>query len=270
MKKLLSALMILVVISLLFVSTAQALYIRIENIGPASLAGISLNFNVENSSGEIVFFQVFSHRASNDPTNAYFPFYFDEFDMIAPGDSFDTYLIPELTDKKIGLVGYGMSTYNAFSGGSMPYLDVVPDFTSIDLISSSPAVPLTVRVSFNSGGIPIPDQTPVPVLLDIKPGSYPNSINLKSKGKVTVAILTTDDFDAYDVDPDTVNFAGADPLRWNMEDVDNDGDHDMLLHFMTQELDLIKESTEATLEGETYDGIQIVGTDSVNIVPKGK
>ena len=162
MKKLSSVLMILVVISLLFVNTAQALYIGIENIGPAPLAAISLNFNVENSSGDVVFFQVFSHRANNDPTNAYFPFYFDEFDMIPPGDSFDTYLIPELTDKQIGLVGYGMSTYYAYSGGSMPYLDVVPDFTSIDLISSSPAVPLAVRVSFNSGGIPIPESAPVP------------------------------------------------------------------------------------------------------------
>ena len=54
-----------------------------------------------------------------------------------------------------------------------------------------------------------------------------------------------------------------------MGDVDNDGDHDMLLHFKTQELDLTKERTEATLKGETYDEIQITGTDSVNIVPKG-
>jgi hypothetical protein len=112
--------------------------------------------------------------------------------------------------------------------------------------------------------------TEIEVEIDIKPGSFPNSINLKSKGKVPVAILTTDDFDASDVNPDTVDFAGANPLRWIMEDVDNDGDHDMLLHFKTQELDLTKESTEATLEGETYDVIKIIGTDSVNIVPKGK
>jgi vacuolar-type H+-ATPase subunit F/Vma7 len=109
----------------------------------------------------------------------------------------------------------------------------------------------------------------IEVDIDIKPGSYPNSINLKSKGKVPVAILTTDDFDAYDVDPDTCVFANANPLRWRMEDVDNDGDQDMILHFMTQELDLTEESTEATLEGETFEGMQITGTDSVNIVPKG-
>ncbi|MCK5509273.1 MAG: right-handed parallel beta-helix repeat-containing protein [Desulfobacterales bacterium] len=110
----------------------------------------------------------------------------------------------------------------------------------------------------------------IEIKIDIKPGSYPNSICLKSKGKVPVAILTTDDFDACDVDPVSCEFAGAYPLRWKMEDVDNDGDHDMLFHFKTQELDLTKDSTEATLEGETYDGVQITGTDSVNIVPKGK
>ena len=58
------------------------------------------------------------------------------------------------------------------------------------------------------------------------------------------------------------------PLRWKMEDIDHDGDYDMLFHFMTRELDLTKTSTEATLVGETVYGDQITGTDSVNIVPK--
>ena len=108
----------------------------------------------------------------------------------------------------------------------------------------------------------------LPILIDIKPGGLPNPINLKSKSKVPVTILTTDDFDAYNVIPDTIIFAGASPLRWNMEDVDYDGDYDMLLHFNTQELELAQNSIEATLEGETYDGSNIIGTDSVKIVPK--
>jgi hypothetical protein len=108
------------------------------------------------------------------------------------------------------------------------------------------------------------------VVIDIKPGSYPNSINLKSKGKIPVAILSTDDFDAYDVDPDTCVFAGAYPVRWNTEDVDHDGNFDMLFHFFTQELDLNQNSIEASLECETDDGMPVIGTDTVNIVPKGK
>ncbi len=107
--------------------------------------------------------------------------------------------------------------------------------------------------------------------MDIKPGSDPNSINLKSKGVVPVAVLTTDDFDASDVDPGTALFAGAEPLRWAMEDVDSDGDEDMLFHFKTQELVLDQDSAEATLTGSTYDGTPIVGADTVRIVPlRGK
>lgn len=110
----------------------------------------------------------------------------------------------------------------------------------------------------------------VEVDIDIKPGSYPNSINLKSKGVVPVAVLTSPDFDAATVDPDTVEFAGAAPLRWTWEDVDNDGDVDLLFHFKTQELNLDENSTEATLTGETLTGDEIEGTDEVRIVPREK
>jgi hypothetical protein len=41
------------------------------------------------------------------------------------------------------------------------------------------------------------------VSIDIKPGSAPNSINPRSRGVIPVAILTTDTFDALDIDPKT-------------------------------------------------------------------
>lgn len=109
------------------------------------------------------------------------------------------------------------------------------------------------------------------ITIDIKPGSYPNSINLNSKGVVPVAVLTTTNFDASNVDPSTVKFAGASPVRWTMEDVNGDGRLDMLFHFKTQDLvDLNENSTEATLSGHTIDKRPIEGTDSMNIVPKTK
>ncbi len=71
-------------------------------------------------------------------------------------------------------------------------------------------------------GIPLPSQlllydstydaddfftTAIPVTIDIKPGSDPNSINPKSKGKIPVAILSTQDFDAPQmVDKDSLTF----------------------------------------------------------------
>jgi parallel beta-helix repeat protein len=104
------------------------------------------------------------------------------------------------------------------------------------------------------------------VIIDIKPGSYPNSINLKSKGNVPVAVLTTLDFNARTVNPSTVSFAGASPRRCSFEDVDKDGDVDMMFHFDTEMLELTQSSTSATLTANTYDGISIKGTDSVKIV----
>ena len=50
---------------------------------------------------------------------------------------------------------------------------------------------------------------PLDVTIDIKPGSFPNSINLCTGGAVPVAIFSTDDFDATTVDPNTVRLADA-------------------------------------------------------------
>jgi len=115
----------------------------------------------------------------------------------------------------------------------------------------------------------------VKIDIDVKPGGNPNNINMESKGVVPVAILTKDGIDADTVDPATVTFAAAKPVRWTKEDVDGDGDLDLLFHFKTQELEFTEESIEATqfdatLEGETTDKRKIVGTDEVRIVPKGK
>jgi hypothetical protein len=107
----------------------------------------------------------------------------------------------------------------------------------------------------------------VEIMIDIKPGSNPNSINLNSKGVVPVAVLTTNVFSADAVDPETVTFADAWPVRWTMEDVDEDGDMDMLFHFKTQELNLDKNSTDATLMGETTSDEPITATDEIRIVP---
>lgn len=111
------------------------------------------------------------------------------------------------------------------------------------------------------------DFGPVEVDIDIKPGSCPNSINLGSMGNVPVAILTTGDFDADDVDPSTVEFEGASPVKWSKKDVDKDGDIDLVLHFKTQELDLDEGDTEGELTGWTKGGVPIGGSDTVRTVP---
>jgi len=113
----------------------------------------------------------------------------------------------------------------------------------------------------------------IAVDIDIKPGSFPNSINLGNNGVIPVAVLTTDDFDATTVMPTTVGFGpwDASAVHWAVEDVDGDGDIDMIFHFKTQETGISEGDTEASLIGWTTGGIRICGTDSVRIVPpKGK
>jgi len=112
--------------------------------------------------------------------------------------------------------------------------------------------------------------TPVSVItvaIDIKPGSDPNSINPRNRGVIPVAILTTDTFDATTVDPTTVRFGvtgtEAAPVQTALEDVDGDGDTDMILHFNTQETGIVCGDTSASLTGETFGGQAIQGSDSI-------
>ena len=110
--------------------------------------------------------------------------------------------------------------------------------------------------------------------VDIKPGEYPNTINLGSNGVVPVAILSSPSFNATQVDPLTVTLAGASvalrgkgtPMA-DIRDVNGDGLMDLLVHVETEALELSEGDTEAVLLGRTYGGVNITGIDSVRIVP---
>ena len=115
----------------------------------------------------------------------------------------------------------------------------------------------------------------IKVSIDIKPGSYPNSINLGSNGNVPTAILSSATFDATTVDPETVTLADAkvrvvgkkSKLQATVEDVNGDGLKDLLVHIDTNGLQLTAGDTEAVLKGLTDNGEPIVGKDTIRIVP---
>lgn len=118
----------------------------------------------------------------------------------------------------------------------------------------------------------------ITVDIDIKPGNEPNPINQGSNGLIPVAILTTDTFNAADVDPGSVTLNGAevavrgksDKLMARLEDIDGDGDEDLMLQVDTESWDELWADGEVTLTGKTYIDLgakDIQGTDYVIIVP---
>ncbi len=110
--------------------------------------------------------------------------------------------------------------------------------------------------------------------IDIKPGSFPNSINSRSNGNIPVAILGSATFDVNDVDVSTVLLEGVAPrVKGNngsgaVEDVNDDGFPDLVFHFDTQEVmaAIGGAATEMTLTGNLLDGTPFSATDSVRIL----
>ena len=107
----------------------------------------------------------------------------------------------------------------------------------------------------------------VVVDLDIKPRGFPNGINPFGNGMTPVAILTTQIFDAAMVNPATVRFGrnGTEttPVRFSLEDVDGDGDVDLILHFRTSDTGIQCGDISASMTGQTFSGQRIEGFDSV-------
>jgi hypothetical protein len=139
-----------------------------------------------------------------------------------------------------------------------------PDFPGLLLLDfENPQYPgILFTVSFQNL---IVTRAPTNVTVDIK-----NSINLKSNGNIPVIVFSTDTFDATQLDIETVAFgpnaATESHGRAHVEDVDADGDADLVLHFNTQDTGIQCSDAEATLTGAIYSGESVTGTDAITVV----
>lgn len=132
---------------------------------------------------------------------------------------------------------------------------------------------LEIRNIYNAGSAGKCKVTTVGI--DIKPGSFPNSINLHSAGVVPVAIFSSATFDATQVNPETVSLAGAkvkligkgDKYSCHAEDINGDGLPDLVCHVVTAQFIIEPGTSVAVLEAETFNGQKIMGRDSIKIVP---
>lgn len=111
--------------------------------------------------------------------------------------------------------------------------------------------------------------------IDILPHQDDNRINCLAEDRIlAVAILSESGFDATAVDHTTVTFEGASEVhldpetsgpKRHEEDVDGDGDIDLVFHFRLIETSLNCDATEGTLEGNLSIGTPIEGIDDVEM-----
>jgi len=146
------------------------------------------------------------------------------------------------------------------------------------------------------GVFAIPEPVTLPVLIDVKPGSWPNPLNPKSRGVLPTAVLGSETFDVTTIDPATIVLGmegdedTVSPLRWNIEDVGTpfegdpgdghdlgaDGFDDLTLKFKMQDIvtafdlwDLTGETVALTISGELADGTAFEGTDWLGVLTTG-
>ncbi len=131
----------------------------------------------------------------------------------------------------------------------------------------------------------------ITVSVDIKPGSCPNPLNVKSRGVLPVAVLGTKNFDVMSIDPASIRLSregisgNVAPIRWSYDDagtpfagelcdcndLTGDGYKDLTLKFKTQELvemldlDQVGGKIPLTLTGMLTSGTDISGKDCVRV-----
>ncbi|MCJ7730067.1 MAG: PKD domain-containing protein [Sedimentisphaerales bacterium] len=134
------------------------------------------------------------------------------------------------TDEHNNIVSYiwDLDDNNSFEtdAGDQPVFDV--NFAYLQsiglLVGNTYNIHLKVTDSagqsdVNGTTLTIIPQPSLQVIVDIKPGSCPNPLNVKSSGVLPVAILGTGDYDITTIDATSIRLAGVEPLRSSFEDV---------------------------------------------------
>lgn len=115
------------------------------------------------------------------------------------------------------------------------------------------------------------------MIIDVKP----HRVNLNGNGVVPVAVMSTEDFDATSLDPDTVR-AGTTPVlpedaaepvhSGHIEDVNDDGRDDYVFHFREHELFADSSGDPLSivpvyLTAEDGEDVGFIGDDEVTVNP---
>ncbi len=188
------------------------------------------------------------------------------------GDVFDVELQGEFNTYGPGTVIDGtndtalISAYELWYDGDREMLRSL--FTGVLSIAAGASVLLDAEAQ----------QSHLEVLIDVIPWSNPSVINMRCNYKIPVAVLSDETFDATQLQPETVEFAGAkvvlcrkDKYAARRRDVNRDGHADMVFYFNKKDLVLEKGVKKATLAltGQLMvqnNLVTIEGTDTVYVL----
>lgn len=114
--------------------------------------------------------------------------------------------------------------------------------------------------------------------IDVSYAIFPKKIKCDSNGKLPMGVFSTQDFDATQIDLNTLLFQDIpvtqDNNKLKTEDLDADGDQDLILHFNRSDIcyaleaEPTKTDVEVMLEGETTSGDKFRGTTIIQILKK--
>ena len=125
----------------------------------------------------------------------------------------------------------------------------------------------------------------IDIVIDLHPGGESRSIQCKSAGSVSIAVLSTTEFDATSLDANTVRFGptGTEAAerhqkngeaRRHVEDVNGDGLSDMVFHFLMADIGVDctdvppgeqSISIDVFLTGSTNTGANVEGEDVIEL-----
>jgi len=115
--------------------------------------------------------------------------------------------------------------------------------------------------------MPLGAQQALKVTIDVKPGDEKVTLEPEREGMVPILIVTTPQFDAATVDPDTVRIGPggteASVFRSMLEDVDKDGDVDRMVLVRVRDMHIKCGNTMIRVTGRTTDGRPFEGSDAV-------
>jgi hypothetical protein len=142
-----------------------------------------------------------------------------------------------------------------------------------------PGGTMTSTRTLSSGGYTLIISGLVPpvqyINIDIKPGNAePAPINPKAKGMVPVALLSSNEFNALDVELNTLTFGATGDERSfrrcgkEGEDVNRDGRPDLVCHFENEAAGFVRGDLAGVVKGKTKGGKSFEGRGDLKVVPE--